>query len=228
MHAVDIYGLSEIMGPGVSANASRPRTGCTSGRIISSEVINPETGPARSRRRKKANWCFTSLTKEAFPIHPLRTRGTTWTCLLAAPRAGMRRRKKSPAAATIMIIPARRQCVPPRQIEEALDGDTRTRPHFQIRAEQTGTGWIRCACCANVPTPRWRTRPVMAAAQQLAAQDQETVASSVQIDWRCEQASPASKAKPWRIHRQPPQRLAAAARLQTIGAHATTAVDLDL
>ena len=35
MHAVDIYGLSEVIGPGVARSASRPRTGCTSGRTTS-------------------------------------------------------------------------------------------------------------------------------------------------------------------------------------------------
>jgi acyl-CoA synthetase (AMP-forming)/AMP-acid ligase II len=56
MHAVDIYGLSEVMGPASPMNASRPRTACTSGRITST----PRSSTPRPARfcpmARWANW----------------------------------------------------------------------------------------------------------------------------------------------------------------------------
>ena len=75
--AVDIYGLSEVMGPGVARNASRPRTGCTSGKIISirrSSIPRPATVLPDG---EQGELVFTSLTKEALPVIRYRTRDLT-------------------------------------------------------------------------------------------------------------------------------------------------------
>ena len=64
MHAVDNYGLSEVIGPGVASECVEPRTGCMSGRItFDPEIVDPETGGAA--RRRAGELVFTTLTKEA-------------------------------------------------------------------------------------------------------------------------------------------------------------------
>jgi phenylacetate-CoA ligase len=116
MDATDIYGLSEVIGPASRRNAWRPRTACTSGRIIS-------TRGDRSRDRRgaadgeKGELVFTSLTKEAFPIIRYRTRDLT-RLLPGTARPGMRRMEKVTGRSDDMII-LRGVNVFPTQIEEA-------------------------------------------------------------------------------------------------------------
>ncbi len=77
MHAVDIYGLSEVMGPGVSMECVETKDGLHIWEDhFFPEIINPETG-ALVADGEDGELVFTSLTKEAFPIIRYRTRDLT-------------------------------------------------------------------------------------------------------------------------------------------------------
>ena len=79
MHAVDIYGLSEIMGPGVANECVETKDRAAyPGRIISTpEIIDPVTGEVLSGRGKMGELVFTTLSKEALPMVRYRTRDLT-------------------------------------------------------------------------------------------------------------------------------------------------------
>ncbi|MCK7504696.1 MAG: hypothetical protein MZV70_11810, partial [Desulfobacterales bacterium] len=74
--ALDIYGLSEIMGPGVSMECLEGRArACTSSRTTSSSrSINPDTGEVLPPG-EAGELVFTTITKEAFPLIRYRTAG---------------------------------------------------------------------------------------------------------------------------------------------------------
>ena len=135
MHAVDIYGLSEVMGPGVANECVETKDGLHIWEDhFYPEVINPETGEV-VEDGEMGELVFTSLTKEAFPIIRYRTRDLTR--LLAGTARSMRRMEKITGRTDDMII-LRGVNVFPTQIEEQLvkvDGLT---PHFQIKLDRAG------------------------------------------------------------------------------------------
>lgn len=129
MHAVDIYGLSEVMGPGVSMECVETKDGLHIWEDhFYPEVINPETG-APVEDGEQGELVFTSLTKEAFPIIRYRTRDLTR--LLPGTARSMRRMEKITGRSDDMII-LRGVNVFPTQIEELLMGISDLAPHFQI------------------------------------------------------------------------------------------------
>ncbi|MBW4706609.1 phenylacetate--CoA ligase [Roseobacter sp. YSTF-M11] len=129
MHAVDIYGLSEVMGPGVANECVESKDGLHIWEDhFFPEIINPETG-AVVADGEQGELVFTSLTKEAFPIIRYRTRDLTR--LLPGTARSMRRMEKVTGRSDDMII-LRGVNVFPTQIEEALMSTTGLAPHFQI------------------------------------------------------------------------------------------------
>ncbi len=117
MHAVDIYGLSEVIGPGVARSASRPRTGCTSGRTTSTRRSSTRS-PARSCPTGEiGELVFTSLTKQAMPVIRYRTRDLTR--LLPGTARTMRRMERITGRTDDMMI-VRGVNVFPTQVEELL------------------------------------------------------------------------------------------------------------
>jgi phenylacetate-CoA ligase len=129
MHAVDIYGLSEIMGPGVASECVETKDGLHIWEDhFYPEVINPETGEL-AKDGEQGELVFTSLTKEAFPIIRYRTRDLTR--LLPGTARNMRRMEKVTGRSDDMII-LRGVNVFPTQIEEALMATPGLAPHFQI------------------------------------------------------------------------------------------------
>jgi len=129
MHAVDIYGLSEIMGPGVANECVETKDGLHIWEDhFYPEIINPETGEL-VEDGEQGELVFTSLTKEAFPIIRYRTRDLTR--LLEGTARSMRRMEKVTGRSDDMII-LRGVNVFPTQIEEALMGTPGLTPHFQI------------------------------------------------------------------------------------------------
>jgi len=129
MHAVDIYGLSEIMGPGVSMECVESKDGLHIWEDhFYPEIINPETGEVVADG-EQGELVFTSLTKEAFPIIRYRTRDLTR--LLAGTARSMRRMEKVTGRSDDMII-LRGVNVFPTQIEELLMQVRALAPHFQI------------------------------------------------------------------------------------------------
>ena len=135
MHAVDIYGLSEVMGPGVANECVETKDGLHIWEDhFYPEIINPETGePVEDG--EQGELVFTSLTKEAFPIIRYRTRDLTR--LLPGTARSMRRMEKITGRSDDMII-LRGVNVFPTQIEEQLLKVTGLSPHFQIELVSKG------------------------------------------------------------------------------------------
>jgi phenylacetate-CoA ligase len=118
MDATDIYGLSEVMGPGVAQECIETKDGLHIWEDhFYPEVIDPDTG-AVLPDGEKGELVFTSLTKEAFPVIRYRTRDLT-RLLPGTARPGMRRMEKVTGRSDDMII-LRGVNVFPTQIEEAL------------------------------------------------------------------------------------------------------------
>ena len=129
MHAVDIYGLSEVIGPGVANECVETKDGLHVWEDhFYPEVIDPATGEVLPDG-ELGELVFTSLSKEAFPIIRYRTRDLTR--LLPGTARSMRRMEKVTGRSDDMII-LRGVNVFPTQIEEQLMTVTELAPHFQI------------------------------------------------------------------------------------------------
>ena len=129
MHAVDIYGFSEIMGPGVAQECVEVKDGLHVWEDhFYPEIIDPETGAALPDG-EIGELVFTSLTKEALPIVRYRTRDLTR--LLPGTARAMRRIEKITGRSDDMII-LRGVNVFPTQIEEQILRCDGLAPHFQI------------------------------------------------------------------------------------------------
>jgi len=129
MHAVDIYGLSEVMGPGVSMECVETKDGLHIWEDhFYPEIIDPDSGEVL-QDGQPGELVFTSLTKEAMPIIRYRTRDLT--CLLPGTARSMRRMKKVTGRSDDMII-LRGVNVFPTQVEEQLFKCDTLSPHFQI------------------------------------------------------------------------------------------------
>jgi phenylacetate-CoA ligase len=133
MHAVDIYGLSEVMGPGVSVECVETKDGLHIWEDhFYPEIIDPETG-AVLPDGEMGELVFTSLTKEALPIIRYRTRDLTR--LLPGTARSMRRMEKVTGRSDDMII-LRGVNVFPTQIEEQILKCSGLAPHFHIELTQ--------------------------------------------------------------------------------------------
>ena len=129
MHAVDIYGLSEIIGPGVASECVETKDGPHIWEDhFYPEVIDPDTGEVLPDG-ELGELVFTSLTKEAFPIIRYRTRDLTR--LLPGTARTMRRMEKVTGRSDDMMI-LRGVNVFPTQIEEQLMRVEALSAHFQI------------------------------------------------------------------------------------------------
>ncbi len=135
MHAVDIYGLSEVMGPGVANECVETKDGLHIWEDhFYPEIINPETGqPVADGERGEL--VFTSLTKEAFPIIRYRTRDLTR--LLPGTARSMRRMEKITGRSDDMMI-LRGVNVFPTQIEEQILKVPGLSPHFHVELVREG------------------------------------------------------------------------------------------
>ena len=130
IHAVDIYGLSEVMGPGVSQECVETKDGLHIWEDhFLPEVVDPIDGTPL-RDGEQGELLFTSLTKEALPIIRYRTRDLT-TLRPGTARPGMRRMDKITGRSDDMII-LRGVNVFPTQIEEIVLRTPGLAPHFQI------------------------------------------------------------------------------------------------
>ena len=135
MHAVDIYGLSEVLGPGVSCECVETKDGLHIWEDhFYPEIIDPQTGLPLPDG-KLGELVFTSLSKEAFPIIRYRTRDLTR--LLPGTARSMRRMEKITGRSDDMII-LRGVNVFPTQIEEQLMKVSGLAAHFQIELTKKG------------------------------------------------------------------------------------------
>jgi phenylacetate-CoA ligase len=133
--AVDIYGLSEVMGPGVANECVETKDGLHIWEDhFYPEVIDPETG-AVLPDGERGELVFTSLTKEAFPVVRYRTRDLTR--LLPGTARTMRRMEKVTGRSDDMMI-VRGVNVFPTQIEEQILKCPGLTPHYQIVLSREG------------------------------------------------------------------------------------------
>ncbi len=139
LNAIDIYGLSEVMGPGVSIECLEAKSGL---HIFEDhfipEVIDPQTG-AVLPYGEMGELVFTSITKEAFPIIRYRTRNVT--SLKADPcicgRTHVRMNRVTGRTDDMLII--RGVNVFPSQIESVLMEMQWVEPHYQLVVDREGT-----------------------------------------------------------------------------------------
>jgi phenylacetate-CoA ligase len=135
MDAIDIYGLSEVMGPGVAQECIETKDGLTIWEDhFYPEIIDPETG-AVLPDGEQGELVFTSLTKEALPIIRYRTRDLTR--LLPPSARAMRRMEKITGRSDDMMI-IRGVNVFPTQIEELILKDAALAPHYQLEITRPG------------------------------------------------------------------------------------------
>ena len=129
MDAIDIYGLSEIIGPGVAQECVETKDGLTIWEDhFYPEIIDPQTGEVMPEG-EKGELVFTTLTKEALPMIRYRTRDLTR--LLAPTARSMRRMEKITGRSDDMLI-IRGVNVFPTQIEELILKDVALAPHYQL------------------------------------------------------------------------------------------------
>src|SRR6266700_5113002 len=129
LHAIDNYGLSEIIGPGVSCECIESKDGPHIWEDhFYPEVIDPVTGKAVADG-EVGELVFTTLTKEAMPIVRYRTRDLSR--LLPGTARSMRRMEKVAGRSDDMMI-VRGVNVFPTQIEEQLLRCAGLAPHYQI------------------------------------------------------------------------------------------------
>jgi phenylacetate-CoA ligase len=135
MHAVDIYGLSEVIGPGVANECVETKDGLHIWEDhFYPEIIDPDTG-AVLPDGERGELVFTSLTKEAMPIIRYRTRDLTR--LLPGTARSMRRMEKVTGRTDDMMI-VRGVNVFPTQIEEKLLELDALSAHYQIVLTREG------------------------------------------------------------------------------------------
>ena len=135
MHAVDIYGLSEIIGPGVANECVETKDGLHVWEDhFYPEIVDPATGrPVPDGQ--PGELVFTTLSKEAMPVIRYRTRDLTR--LLPGTARSMRRIEKVTGRSDDMMI-VRGVNVFPTQIEEQLLKVPGLAPHFQIELRRDG------------------------------------------------------------------------------------------
>ncbi|PWJ21925.1 phenylacetate--CoA ligase PaaK [Jannaschia seohaensis] len=135
MHAVDIYGLSEVMGPGVAQECVDAKGGLHVWEDhFLPEIIDPETGDVLPDGQE-GELVFTTLTKRGMPVIRYRTRDLT--TLMPGTARTHRRMAKVTGRSDDMII-LRGVNVFPTQIEERVLGVTGLAPYFQIELVRSG------------------------------------------------------------------------------------------
>ena len=127
--ACDIYGLSEVMGPGVAQEFASTKDGPTiwEDHFIA-EIVDPESGRVAADG-EQGELVFTSLTKEAMPVIRYRTRDLTR--LLPGSATSMRRMAKISGRSDEMLT-VRGVNVFPSQIEELILRSRGLAPHYEI------------------------------------------------------------------------------------------------
>ncbi len=133
--AVDIYGLSEVMGPGVACECIETKDGLVIWEdFFYPEIIDPATGEVLPDG-SSGELVFTSLAKEALPIIRYRTRDLTR--LLAPTARSFRRMDKITGRSDDMLI-IRGVNVFPSQIEELILKMPKLAPHYVLEVSRPG------------------------------------------------------------------------------------------
>ena len=181
--AVDIYGLSEVMGPGVANECVETKDGPTIWEDhFYPEIIDPDTGEPVPDGQE-GELVFTSLTKEALPIIRYRTRDLTR--LLPGTARTMRRMQKITGRSDDMMI-IRGVNVFPTQIEELLLKRPELSPHYQCVLTREGPMDNLKVAVECAPGVDPAGIPARAAAKLLQHEIKVYVGSSVEIELKGE------------------------------------------
>jgi phenylacetate-CoA ligase len=177
IHAVDIYGLSEVMGPGVAQECVETKDGLHIWEDhFYPEVIDPITGEVLPEG-EEGELVFTSLTKEAMPIVRYRTRDLT-RLLPGTARPGFRRMQKITGRTDDMII-LRGVNLFPTQIEEIVLRTPGLSPHFALELVTRGRmDHLICRIEARADcSPEGRTGAAAAVTKAI----KDTVGTSIEV-----------------------------------------------
>src|SRR5258705_983912 len=135
LEAIDLYGLSEVIGPGVAQECVETKDGLTIWEDhFYPEVVDPQGGQPLPEG-EKGELVFTSLTKEALPVIRYRTRDLTR--LLPPSARSMRRMEKITGRSDDMLI-VRGVNVFPSQIEELILRTAGLSPHYVLELSKQG------------------------------------------------------------------------------------------
>ena len=177
--AVDIYGLSEVMRPGVASECAETKDGPTIWEDhFYPEVIDPDTGDVLPDG-SEGELVFTSLTKEALPIIRYRTRDLTR--LLPGSARTMRRMQKITGRSDDMMI-IRGVNVFPTQIEELILKRAELSPHYQCVLTREGPMDNLKVQVETAPGVDPQSIEARAAAKLLQHEIKVYVGSSVEVD----------------------------------------------
>jgi phenylacetate-CoA ligase len=202
MDATDIYGLSEVIGPGVAQECVEAKDGLHVWEDhFYPEVIDPETGQVLPDG-EKGELVFTSLTKEAFPIIRYRTRDLT-RLLPGTARPGMRRMEKVTGRSDDMII-LRGVNVFPTQIEEALLATDWCGGHFIIELTREGR-MDEMTVLAEARPEHWDGNGLTGQADKVAAFIKNTIGISARIKAVAPEALERSLGKAKRVYDKRPK-----------------------
>ncbi len=181
--AVDIYGLSEVIGPGVANECVETKDGPTIWEDhFYPEIIDPETG-AVLPDGQHGELVFTSLTKEAMPVIRYRTRDLTR--LLPGSARTMRRMEKITGRSDDMMI-VRGVNVFPTQIEELILKRAELAPHYQCVLTREGVLDTLTVLVETRPGITPESREARASAELLQHEIKVYVGSSVEIELKAE------------------------------------------
>lgn len=194
--AVDIYGLSEVMGPGVASECIETKDGPTIWEDhFFPEIIDPETGEPVADG-EMGELVFTSLTKEALPIIRYRTRDLTR--LLPGTARSMRRMEKITGRSDDMMI-IRGVNVFPSQIEELILKRAELAPHYQCLLTREGPMDDLKVLIETKPGVSPQSLEARAAAKQLQHEIKVFIGSSVAIELLAEGGVERSQGKAKRV-----------------------------
>jgi phenylacetate-CoA ligase len=195
--AVDIYGLSEVMGPGVASECIETKDGPTIWEDhFYPEIIDPETGEPVADG-EMGELVFTSLTKEALPIIRYRTRDLT-RLLPGTARPSMRRIEKITGRSDDMMI-IRGVNVFPSQIEELILKRAELAPHYQCVLTREGPMDDLKVLIETKPGVSPDSIEARAAAKQLQHEIKVFIGSSVAIELKAEGGVERSQGKAKRV-----------------------------
>ncbi|MEW1825646.1 phenylacetate--CoA ligase PaaK [Streptomyces sp. NPDC088196] len=177
--AVDIYGLSEVIGPGVAQECVETKDGLHIWEDhFFPEVVDPITGEVLPEG-EKGELVFTSLTKEAMPVIRYRTRDLT-RLLPGTARPAFRRMEKVTGRSDDMVI-LRGVNLFPTQIEEIVLRTPGVAPHFQLRLTREGRLDALTVRAEARPDATPETREAAARAITTAVKDGIGVSVAVEI-----------------------------------------------
>ena len=177
IHAVDIYGLSEVMGPGVAQECVETKDGLHVWEdAFYPEVVDPLTGEVLPDG-EEGELVFTSLTKQAMPVVRYRTRDLT-RLLPGTARPAMRRMQRITGRSDDMII-LRGVNLFPTQVEEIVLRTPGLSPHFRLVLDRVGR--LDALTVEVEARPDCPPERRAAAGAEVARLVKETVGTSVEV-----------------------------------------------